>query len=490
MQRHRGRGLSSSMVMGIVVGCGGGLGFGGAAVYFLLRSPAPPPPPPPRPVPSPRPPPRTPSPPVLDAEIPAATPRPSAEEEQGGRAATGGVVASGENAREYFSGLDPASDVLRQHHIGDKDPIPVVFQYSESSLLPELPDKAGVAAFDAAARGWAESAEPGDYPEPLTSGRAEGASICGTLSRFGGSHDSKSPTGWVLCEGALSETRRKPSRNPPTRTRTYTGDCRTGPGGTCAPRPLGPPPELESHWAGVGGEGGCVVYSFGVGEEDSFEQHLAYDTTCEVHAFDPIPAVRQWVQARDAVFPLLEKGRSGDVDRGMMKILEAQQGKRPQGSWRTPLNGGYYVNMAAANSRANQVKFHPWGLAREDKEERVSNSWSRGESQLAQFKALRGIMEQLGHQRVDVVKLDIEGYEWGVLDQVLDPAVGVRQVLLEMHFGGAGQWVSALRALHLAGFRPFHAERLRYHGRGCKKGRTDVKCRGALQEVAFARRWT
>eukprot|EP01062_Namystynia_karyoxenos_P077876 TRINITY_DN7935_c3_g1_i1.p1 TRINITY_DN7935_c3_g1~~TRINITY_DN7935_c3_g1_i1.p1 ORF type:complete len:488 (+),score=121.41 TRINITY_DN7935_c3_g1_i1:74-1537(+) len=484
MHRQQRRGPPVQLT-GVCVGCCCGLGVGVSCGYWLGRPPAPPPPaPPPRRTPAP-----PPDPPPPRAERRAAA-EPPPPEPAAGRGDSGGGAG---DAGAWPAGIDPESEVMRPHHRGDGPPRPVRFEAPEATSgvpLPVLPRADELREWDASCAAWAAAAQPGDYPEPLTTGQvARGA--CGWNFRFGGSPDSKSPTGWVICESDIPSARRWPQPPRPRRhTRAFPGDCRTGPGGTCMPRPRqeeGPP--------GAGGDGAapCVVYSFGVGEEDSFEQHLAHDTSCEVHAFDPVPAVREWAQARDLAARLLRgpSPKPREVDQAMSRILEAQGVKRTGSAswWRTPLNGGYYVNMAAANE-ANPVAFHPWGLAQSDGEQRaIQNSWSRGEAQQGTFRSFAAIMQELGHKRVDIVKLDVETAEWSVLEQLLDPRLGIRQLLVEMHFGGAGQWVTALRALRAGGFRPFHAERLRYHGRGCRKSRVDPKCRGALQEVAFIRDW-
>ncbi|KAJ9440954.1 hypothetical protein DIPPA_07036 [Diplonema papillatum] len=328
---------------------------------------------------------------------------------------------------------------------------------------------------------WIESAAAGDYPEELTSGEAVLAGACpkqGYL-RLGGTHDSKSPTGWMVCMPLLPThgLRHADQLHQP-----YTGKCASlSEAGLCVPvkTTVPVPPQSSTQ--------DCVVYSFGIGEEDTFEQHLAFDTHCTVHAFDPVPAVHNWIKRRDESVALLRRrGSRADVHASFNRILTAQGVRTP--SWQSALNKGYYLSMAERNTD-NPVRFHPWGLADSDFTGTLNNSWSKGSAKAGTFKTLQTIMEELGHQRVDILKLDIEGFEWGILSQILDPHLGIRQLMLEMHFGGAQQWIEALRAVKAAGFELYYSERLRYHGRGCKRSRRDPLCRGGLQEVSFVRRF-
>src|SRR5262245_13754346 len=73
---------------------------------------------------------------------------------------------------------------------------------------------------------------------------------------------------------------------------------------------------------------------------------------------------------------------------------------------------------------------------------------------------LASIMQQLGHDRLDILKLDIEGGEYAVLQDLLSEGIPARQLLLEFHhhFPGIGinATVEVVQALQAAGFRIFH----------------------------------
>jgi hypothetical protein len=60
------------------------------------------------------------------------------------------------------------------------------------------------------------------------------------------------------------------------------------------------------------------------------------------------------------------------------------------------------------------------------------------------FKSLREIAEELKHSEVDILKFDIEGYEWGLLENEVLGAGGFlpKQLMFELHLQGA--WAGAV----------------------------------------------
>lgn len=103
---------------------------------------------------------------------------------------------------------------------------------------------------------------------------------------------------------------------------------------------------------------------------------------------------------------------------------------------------------------------------------------------------LKETMAQLGHTKIDILKIDIEGYEWEVLEQMFDDNVlaedvaVVGQLILEVHFEHRDDSTANLEHLQLmdrlhdeAGFQllfkePNLLERLYRmrdgaHGRSC-----------------------
>jgi FkbM family methyltransferase len=168
----------------------------------------------------------------------------------------------------------------------------------------------------------------------------------------------------------------------------------------------------------------AVVYSFGVGCDVSFDQELIAACGVAVQAFDPTPRSVDWLKTQ---------------------------------------------------TLPESFVFHPWGIADFDGTARfhapkdpthVSHTLldggnvGTGAVEVPVFR-LRTIMEKLGHDGIDILKMDIEGAEYGVLDDLLGTGIPVAQLLIEFHHGRSGIPLSktqaAVDALELAGFRAFHA---------------------------------
>lgn len=165
-----------------------------------------------------------------------------------------------------------------------------------------------------------------------------------------------------------------------------------------------------------------VVYSFGVGEEISFDLSLIARFGVEVHAFDPTPRSIRW--------------------------LENQT-----------LPDGFV--------------FHPYGIADFDgacnflppeNAEHVSHTMiaRRNAAPAIQVQVYRliTIMKMLGHDKVHLLKMDIEGAEYSVLADLLSCGLCPDQILVEFHHRwkevGTGKTKAALALLSQAGYRTFH----------------------------------
>jgi len=69
------------------------------------------------------------------------------------------------------------------------------------------------------------------------------------------------------------------------------------------------------------------------------------------------------------------------------------------------------------------------------------------------------MMEKLGHERIDLLKIDVEGAEYGILDSLNDVAELPAQLLVEFHhrFPGIGKQrtVDCIDNLRKLGYRIF-----------------------------------
>lgn len=169
-----------------------------------------------------------------------------------------------------------------------------------------------------------------------------------------------------------------------------------------------------------------VIYSFGVGEDISFDLELMEYYKLHIYAFDPSPRSIEWVQ----------KQRPG---------------------------AGFH--------------FYPFGLAAEDgtitfsepdeagvhslrKNDSASGTAAGLKTHLLPVHRLPTILNKLGHERIDILKMDIEGAEYEVIEDIIHASVPITQVLIEFHHRfdsvGIAMTRQAISRLNGAGYRIFN----------------------------------
>ncbi|CAL8092590.1 unnamed protein product [Orchesella dallaii] len=155
----------------------------------------------------------------------------------------------------------------------------------------------------------------------------------------------------------------------------------------------------------------CIVYSFGVSNDSSFEDELVKNTDCIVYAYDP--TVKQI---------------------------------------------GYPVDPSNP-----KIKFQPIGIG--GKDQNISSVL--GMQLNYPLKTLKTLMRENGHEWIDVLKIDVEGYEYESLSRVLgdfQQVLPFDQLLIEVHLS----WISSEEvyslvipwwdALERMGLRPYFTE--------------------------------
>ena len=171
-----------------------------------------------------------------------------------------------------------------------------------------------------------------------------------------------------------------------------------------------------------------VIYSFGIGTDISFDLALMARFHANVHAFDPTPRARAWIQSQSLPgnFIYHDCGIAG-YD-GMMPFYAP---RNPASAHFTP------VPRYEHSASSRQVS--------------------------APVQTLRTLMAMLGHDHLDLLKLDIEGGEYEVITNMLADHISIRQLFVEFHHNyrtiHLDQTVQALRHLRQAGFRIFNISR-------------------------------
>ena len=166
-----------------------------------------------------------------------------------------------------------------------------------------------------------------------------------------------------------------------------------------------------------------IVYSLGIGTDVTFDLSVIDRFGTKVFAFDPTPTATAWIrgQTLPPEFHAYEYGVA-DFD-GIAEFVRPEDPENPSFSYR-------------------------------------GESAERSGATRCEVRRLRTLMEMLGHTEIDVLKMDIEGAEYGVIENLLAEGVRVHQLLVEFHHRkpwiGVEKTVAAAESLSRAGFRLFH----------------------------------
>lgn len=165
-----------------------------------------------------------------------------------------------------------------------------------------------------------------------------------------------------------------------------------------------------------------VCYSGGIGEDVSFERELISRYGCTVVGFDPTPRSIDFM-------------RAVKLETSTFRFL-------PVGLWSIDTEQRFY-----APENPEHVSHSIAGRARSD------------EYFTAQCRSVPSLMAELGHARIDLLKLDIEGAEYEVLTSMLDAEITVKILLVEFHRTGSfGQMRSMVDRIQAAGYAPVHVD--------------------------------
>ncbi len=152
-----------------------------------------------------------------------------------------------------------------------------------------------------------------------------------------------------------------------------------------------------------------IVYCVGVGEDISFDLSLMNRFGLCVHAFDPTPKAIKWVRSQNLSerFVLHEYG------------------------------------LAAVDG---EVNFNPPENPNHVSHTILDRPATRDLAIRIPVKRLQTIMQELGHAHIDLLKMDIEGAEYAVLDDLLECGIRPRQILVEFHHRFPDTGVSKTKA--------------------------------------------
>jgi FkbM family methyltransferase len=173
------------------------------------------------------------------------------------------------------------------------------------------------------------------------------------------------------------------------------------------------PAEIDQH---------SIIYSFGVGEDITFDLELAEKFGATIHAFDPTPRAIQFV---------------------------ASQTLPPK----------FFMHAYGIAAMDGEISFNPPKNPKHVSYTILDRPETSDSSIVVPVKRLSTIAKELEHDRIDVLKLDIEGAEYDVISDMVNSSQRPRQLLIEFHhrFPNVGivKTKTALAQLYGAGYALF-----------------------------------
>lgn len=140
-----------------------------------------------------------------------------------------------------------------------------------------------------------------------------------------------------------------------------------------------------------------IVYSFGIGEDITFDLAVIEKFDSKVFGFDPTPKSINWIATQ-----------------------------------KTPINFTFYdygIDKFTAKVHSHLLK-NPNNVSGSIISHANVNSSDTIEVQMKSFK---DITNELGHTKIDILKMDIEGAEYTVLEDILNSGIQIKQLLIEFH---------------------------------------------------------
>ena len=140
-----------------------------------------------------------------------------------------------------------------------------------------------------------------------------------------------------------------------------------------------------------------IVFSFGVGEDISFDSALIKKYNLNVYAFDPTPKSIDFIMKQMPIknFSFYPFGISKESDKKTFYL--------PKDS-----------NHISGSLHQTDIVDH-------------NNSLN------LDFKSLNDILKDIQIKHIDILKMDIEGSEYDVIDSILSLDIVIKQILIEFH---------------------------------------------------------
>jgi len=166
-----------------------------------------------------------------------------------------------------------------------------------------------------------------------------------------------------------------------------------------------------------------IVYSFGVGDDISFDLSLINKYDLHIFAFDPTPKSVDWIMSQKLPKQFVLKN----------------------------------IGLADYDGKA---KFNPPENPNHISATMLERPETKNDSYKVDVKTLASIMGELNHTHIDILKMDIEGMEYRVIDNLIETNIFPSQILIEFHHRfknvGIRKTIRTVKKIRKAGYKVFH----------------------------------
>ena len=180
-----------------------------------------------------------------------------------------------------------------------------------------------------------------------------------------------------------------------------------------------------------------VIYSVGVGSNIDFDIELINSFGATVHAFDPTPRSIEWVKNQQLPKHFIFHPFGLSAENGHMDFFPP--------------------------AKASSTHFSP-----------IDRYGDTNNIVRAPVKDIDTIASELKHKEIDLLKMDIEGAEYEVIEALPKNRVAINQILIEFHHMYKGvpisKTVDAISTLNNLGFELFNISQRTYEFSFRKKG--------------------
>ncbi len=174
----------------------------------------------------------------------------------------------------------------------------------------------------------------------------------------------------------------------------------------------------------------AVFYSFGAGEDVEVEAKLVKQYGCECYIFDPTPRSEHHLQLMRDKISAGEKMLIGGTDRPYDLSPE--------------LMDKIHFDLLGIWEEDTTVRFYE-PKNKEHVSHSITNLQKTEDYIDVEVRQLKTIMAEKGHTQVDFLKMDIEGAEFKVIDNLLSSGVKFHALYLEFHLIDKGDYLKSVK---------------------------------------------